>query len=69
MRNGLVRWADWIRGGATEREFVSAARRELDPAVAETIETTAPFEPSYVGLKRYWESKRRPFGVGEGRAS
>jgi glyoxylase-like metal-dependent hydrolase (beta-lactamase superfamily II) len=58
MRAGLVRWADWIRDGATEQEFVAAARRELDPEVAETIETTAPFEPSYKGLKRYWESER-----------
>lgn len=61
MRAGLLRWSDWIRGGATETEFVAAARRELDPRVAETVEKTAPFEPSYAGLKRYWESGRQPF--------
>jgi glyoxylase-like metal-dependent hydrolase (beta-lactamase superfamily II) len=61
MRSGLVRWSDWVRDGATEHEFVAAARRELDPAVADTIETTAPFEPSYAGLKRYWATERRSF--------
>ncbi len=62
MRTALARWSGWVRDGATEEEFVAAVRRELAdrPRVLEAIEAAAPFEPSYAGLKRYWETQRRP---------
>ncbi len=66
MRDALVRWSDWVREGATEAEFVAVARRELssaaDPIVVETLEATAPFGPSYLGLKRYHGRGRQTFG-------
>jgi glyoxylase-like metal-dependent hydrolase (beta-lactamase superfamily II) len=57
MREGLFRWSSWVRDGATEAEFVAAAKSELageERSVIEAIEVAAPFEPSYAGLKRYW---------------
>jgi glyoxylase-like metal-dependent hydrolase (beta-lactamase superfamily II) len=62
MREGLALWSGWVRDGATEEEFIEAARAELAgrPEVLEAIETAAPFPPSYAGLKRYWETRRRP---------
>jgi hypothetical protein len=62
MREGLALWSDWVRDGATEEEFIEAARAQLAdrPEVLEAIETAAPFPPSYAGLKRYWETRRRP---------
>ncbi|HEY2652023.1 MAG TPA: MBL fold metallo-hydrolase [Solirubrobacteraceae bacterium] len=62
MREGLALWSGWVRDGATEDEFIEAARAQLAdrPEVLEAIETAAPFPPSYAGLKRYWETRRRP---------
>jgi len=62
MREGLALWSGWVRDGATEEEFIEAARAQLAdrPDVLEAIETAAPFPPSYAGLKRYWETRRRP---------
>ena len=60
-RAGLERWSGRVSDGATEEEFVAAARGDLngDPAALEAIEAAAPFEPSYAGLRRYWETRRR----------
>ncbi len=62
MREGLALWSSWVRDGATEEEFIEAARAQLAgrPEVLEAIETAAPFPPSYAGLKRYWETRRPP---------
>jgi hypothetical protein len=62
MREGLALWSGWVRDGATEEEFIKAARAQLTgrPEVLEAIETAAPFPPSYAGLKRYHETRRRP---------
>jgi glyoxylase-like metal-dependent hydrolase (beta-lactamase superfamily II) len=59
MRAVLERWSARVRDGATEDEFVAAARADLDdrPDALEAIEAAAPFEPSYGGLKRYWETR------------
>ncbi len=62
MRDGLALWSGWVRDGATEEEFIEAARAQLAgrPEVLAAIETAAPFPPSYAGLKRYWETRRQP---------
>ena len=62
MRESLMRWAGWVRDGATEDEFIAAARGELadQPEVLESIEAAAPFAPSYAGLRRYWDTQRGP---------
>jgi hypothetical protein len=60
MREGLGRWAGWVRDGADEAAFLAAAQAELvglEPTVVRALEAAAPFPPSYVGLKRYWQSR------------
>jgi glyoxylase-like metal-dependent hydrolase (beta-lactamase superfamily II) len=63
-RAGLERWSGRVRDGATEKEFVAAARADLNgrPDALEAIEAAAPFEPSFLGLQRYWDTRRRPAG-------
>ena len=62
MRDELARWAERVRSGMTEEEFVAAARRDLDAAEegdAPYYERAAPLWQSHAGLKRYWD-KRTP---------
>jgi glyoxylase-like metal-dependent hydrolase (beta-lactamase superfamily II) len=54
LRERLVTWANRVRDGASEEEFVTAAAAEL-AADRETYEQAMPFWQSYAGLKRYWE--------------
>ena len=63
-REGLARWSGRVRDGATEEEFMAAARADLNgqPDALEAIEAAAPFEPSFVGLSRYWTTRRRAAG-------
>ena len=62
MRERLAVWADRVRDGADEAEFVAAAEEELqagsDPETAEAYRQAAPFAQSHGGLERYWEKKR-----------
>ena len=61
MRARLHTWADRVRDGATEEEFVAAAEAELaaasDTETAESYRYAAPFWQSHAGLRRYWEKK------------
>jgi glyoxylase-like metal-dependent hydrolase (beta-lactamase superfamily II) len=62
MRQELARWAERVRSGMTEDEFIAAARRDLDEAEegdAPYYERAAPLWQSHAGLKRYWD-KRTP---------
>src|SRR5207244_3691605 len=62
MREELALWAERVRSGMTEDEFVAAARRDLDEAEegdAPYYERAAPLWESHAGLKRYWD-KRTP---------
>lgn len=55
-RSRLREWAERIRGGATESEFVAAAEEELEREGPETVEQYRQlpgFDLSYAGLKRY----------------
>jgi len=60
MREELRRWAERVRTGASEEEFVRAAREDLlervrdDPDV---WEKAAPFWQSYLGLRRYFDKR------------
>jgi glyoxylase-like metal-dependent hydrolase (beta-lactamase superfamily II) len=61
MRTELDRWAERVRSGVNEEEFVEACRRDLlagEEADAPYYERAAPFWQSYHGLKRYWDKKR-----------
>ncbi len=71
MREGLERWAAWVRDGASKDEFVAAAEAELertDPSAVQAIAAAAPFPTSYLGLKRYWEVVRQRAGAASARA-
>jgi glyoxylase-like metal-dependent hydrolase (beta-lactamase superfamily II) len=60
MREMLHTWAERVRLGATEQEFVDAGLAELRERVGESGELwqrAAPLWQSYIGLKRYWDKK------------
>jgi glyoxylase-like metal-dependent hydrolase (beta-lactamase superfamily II) len=60
VREELDRWAEWVGDGATEDEFVAAAKRNLELAeagAADAYKNAAPLWQSYVGLKRYWDTR------------
>jgi glyoxylase-like metal-dependent hydrolase (beta-lactamase superfamily II) len=62
MRERLRTWAERVRDGATEEEFIHAAEQELaeqaDPDTAAAYTQAGPFWQSYAGLARYWEKRR-----------
>jgi len=60
MRQELDAWVERIQAGATEDEFVEAARRDLHDTSdwdAPYYERAAPFWQSYAGLTRWWEKQ------------
>jgi len=60
-REGLARWAERVRTGATEEEFVVAAEAEIPPGTdSVTVQAygqAAPAWQSYRGLVRYWDKR------------
>ena len=61
LRERLAAWAELVRAGMDEEEFVHAGRAELG-SVAQEYELAMPLWQSYAGLKRYWD-KRAEGGV------
>ena len=61
-REELARWVERVEPlGATEQEFVDAARRDIAARVPEDPDSwqrAAPFWRSYRGIERYWTKKR-----------
>jgi glyoxylase-like metal-dependent hydrolase (beta-lactamase superfamily II) len=61
MGSRLRTWADRVRDGASEEEFVAAAETELalgaDPQTASSYTQAGPFWQSYAGLARYWQKQ------------
>jgi glyoxylase-like metal-dependent hydrolase (beta-lactamase superfamily II) len=61
MRRELMVWAERVRAGADEDEFVAAARNELEEAegagASDLWELAAPFWQSHAGLRRYWDKR------------
>ena len=59
LRRELRVWAQRVRQGMTEEEFVEAARADLadEDDDAPYYERAAPFWQSYAGLKRYWDKQ------------
>ena len=58
VRQELDTWVERVSAGATEDEFVEAARRDLYDTSdwdAPYYERAAPFWQSYAGLKRWWD--------------
>jgi glyoxylase-like metal-dependent hydrolase (beta-lactamase superfamily II) len=61
LREELARWVERVERGATEEEFVDAAREDIEATVAEDPETwqrAAPLWQSYRGIERYWRKRR-----------
>jgi glyoxylase-like metal-dependent hydrolase (beta-lactamase superfamily II) len=59
-RQELDTWVERVRSGASEEEFVEAARRDLLDTSdwnAPYYERAAPFWQSYAGLKRWWDKQ------------
>jgi glyoxylase-like metal-dependent hydrolase (beta-lactamase superfamily II) len=61
MRVRLRTWAERVRDGVSQEEFVAAAEEELmagsDAETAESYRQAAPFWQSFAGLRRYWEKE------------
>ena len=57
LRERLDEWADRVREGATEVEFVAAARADLPAEEEDDYDRAMPFWQSYQGLKRYWDTR------------
>jgi glyoxylase-like metal-dependent hydrolase (beta-lactamase superfamily II) len=56
----LQEWAERVRSGMSEDEFVEAARADLVASEGDHAERylrAAPFAQSYLGLERYWRKK------------
>ncbi|HST13283.1 MAG TPA: MBL fold metallo-hydrolase [Gaiellaceae bacterium] len=53
----LDRWAARVGDGLSEQDFVAAARSDLGEQ-ADRYDRVAPLWQSYLGMKRYWDSKR-----------
>jgi glyoxylase-like metal-dependent hydrolase (beta-lactamase superfamily II) len=61
MRERLRTWAERVRDGVSEEEFVRAAEAELEgaaePESGSSYTQAGPLWQSYAGLKRYWEKR------------
>jgi glyoxylase-like metal-dependent hydrolase (beta-lactamase superfamily II) len=66
-REQLALWAERVRSGMSEEEFVVAGRRDLVEAEGESNaspwDKAAPFWQSYLGLKRYWDKREAGSGA------
>ncbi len=57
LRRRLDTWARRVEDGATEAEFIAAAKADLPPEEADEYDRAMPFWQSYAGLKRYWDTR------------
>jgi glyoxylase-like metal-dependent hydrolase (beta-lactamase superfamily II) len=61
MRRRLRTWAERVRHGASEDEFVRTAEEELRAGAgaeeAAAYQQAGPFRQSYAGLRRYWDKR------------
>lgn len=60
LRERLDTWSHRVEEGASEPEFVAAAKADLPVDEAEAYDRAMPFWQSYQGLQRYWEKRARP---------
>jgi glyoxylase-like metal-dependent hydrolase (beta-lactamase superfamily II) len=57
LRERLDTWARRVEEGASEEEFVAAAKADLPPEEADGYDRAMPFWQSYQGLRRYWDTR------------
>jgi glyoxylase-like metal-dependent hydrolase (beta-lactamase superfamily II) len=53
----LDRWAERVGGGMSQEDFVAAGRADAGED-ADLYDRVAPFWQSFIGMRRYWDSKR-----------
>jgi glyoxylase-like metal-dependent hydrolase (beta-lactamase superfamily II) len=58
LRKRLDTWATRVEQGASEQEFVAAAKADLPPEEADGYDRAMPFWQSYAGLRRYWDTRK-----------
>jgi glyoxylase-like metal-dependent hydrolase (beta-lactamase superfamily II) len=58
LERELDRWAERVRGGMSQEDFVAAARSDLGDEEADVYDRVAPLWQSFLGMQRYWEAKR-----------
>ena len=56
LRKRLGAWAEWVRAGASEEEFVRDGLEDLGEDAAK-YDLAMPLWQSYAGLKRYWDKR------------
>ena len=59
LRSRLDTWARRVEDGASEQEFVAAARADLQPDEVDDYDRAMPFWQSHAGLRRYWDTRAR----------
>ena len=57
LRARLDTWARRVEDGASEQEFVAAARADLSPEEVDDYDRAMPFWQSHAGLRRYWDTR------------
>jgi glyoxylase-like metal-dependent hydrolase (beta-lactamase superfamily II) len=57
LESELDRWAGRVGGGMSQDDFVATARADLGEH-ADVYDRVAPLWQSYLGMQRYWDSKR-----------
>lgn len=57
LRERLDTWSRRVEAGASEEEFVAAAKADLPQAEAAGYDRAMPFWQSYAGLRRYWDTR------------
>lgn len=60
VREELALWAERVRSGMGQDEFLQAARRDIavtDSGEGPYYERAGPIDQSYLGLRRYWDKR------------
>jgi len=57
LESELDRWAGRVRDGMSQEDFVATARADLGEH-ADVYDRVAPLWQSYLGMQRYWETRK-----------
>ncbi len=57
VRERLARWAERVREGVTQADFVAEVEAELEGEDVELFEYAVPPDHCYLGLRRYWDKQ------------
>jgi glyoxylase-like metal-dependent hydrolase (beta-lactamase superfamily II) len=60
LREVLARWAEHVRSGLGQEEFVETVRAESGDFDADAYERAAPLWQCWLGLRRYWDKRAAP---------